>query len=119
MNWLTLFQQTTAVDVFNAVLALGGVLVGFGAMHKMDKKTERPIILAFTTVCVGLLGQIPASLTHSYWQPVCDTLLFGGAASLMVGTRKRTIWLSPKWMPWVSLGISVAAWTVFFCRIEL
>lgn len=107
-----------SLDIFNAILAAAGVLVAFGALHRMNKKTECIIILAFVTVAIGLLGQIPAALTHSYWQPVFDTLLFGGALALMIGTRRQTIWISPDWMPTISLAVSLVAWAVFFVGLE-
>ena len=104
-----------AVEGLNIGLAVMGVLVAFGAVHRMSAETECPIILAFVTVASGLGGQILGALA---WQGVFDTLLFGGVTALMIGTRRQTVWISPDWMPRVSLAVSLLSWAAFLVGLE-
>lgn len=104
-----------AIENLNAVLAVLGVLVAFGAVHRMSPETECPIIFAFVTVATGLCGQLLGQLA---WQSVFDTLLFGGVTALMIGTRRQTVWISPDWMPRVSLAVSLLSWTAFLIALE-
>ncbi len=97
----------------NLVFAVAGALVAFGAIVRMSSETERPIIFAFITVGSGLIGQGLTNFLPDQWELSFDTLLYGGILALLVGTRRQTIALKPKWMPVISLCTSGATWCIF------
>jgi hypothetical protein len=105
------------VILINALLAVAGALVALGAANRMDRDTERTIILAFATTGAGLLGFALTACMPDRGQSACDTLLVGGVAALLVGTRRRTVWLPPEWMPRISAVLSLATWTVFLSGV--
>lgn len=106
------------LDWVNGGLAVVGVLVGIGAIDRMNKQTECTIVAAFVTTIVGLVGYVLGSAMPGHWQNVFDTLLLGGVVAVLIGTRKQTIWLAPTWMPWISLGVSLGSWTIFFGAVS-
>lgn len=110
------------LELLNIAMAFIGTLVAFGALHRMSPKTECTIIFAFALTAVGLVGQwlgpLLAYLGRDTWQPAFDTLLFGGIASLMIGSRKQTIWLQPHWMPRLSLLVSAVTLGAFLAGLE-
>lgn len=102
----------------NFFLALAGALVALGAANRMSIETERTIILAFVTLGAGLLGGCMSYFMPERWQLGFDTLLYGGVLALLVGTRRRTIWLDPRWMPVVSVWSTILTWAVFFGTVH-
>lgn len=111
-----------SLEILNVTLAVLGTLVAFGALHRMSPKTECTIIFAFTLTAVGLIGHwagpLLAYLGRDAWQPAFHTLLFGGVTSLMIGTRKQTIWLQPHWMPRISVLVSAVTLGAFLAGLE-
>ena len=108
----------TALELLNVVLAIGGALVAFGAANRMDKHTELTIALSFATVGAGLIGYAITSFWPHHWEAACDTLLLGGIGSLLVGTRRQTIWIPPRWMPRISYAVAGATWFAFFAGVR-
>lgn len=104
--------------LLNAVLAILGALVALGAINRMDRTTECTIIFAFSTTAAGLLGFALGHFVPERWENACYTLLLGGVAALLVGTRRRTIWLPPEWMPRISGGLSAATWLGFLAGVS-
>lgn len=109
--------HVTPHDGLNFVIALLGALVAFGAANRMNKETEVTIICAFVTVGVGLVAEAFSSLVAEVWQQAFDTLLLGGVVSLLIGTRRRTIWLRPELMPKISAAVCAITWLAFFLSI--
>ncbi len=113
----------TKLEILNVVLAFLGTLVAFGALHRMTPKTECTIIFAFALTAAGLAGQglgaILEWLGRDAWQPAFDTLIYGGATALMIGTRRQTIWLQPDWMPRLSLLVSSITLVAFLAGLEV
>lgn len=113
---VTLASQQLAL--FNAGLAFLGVLVAVGAINRMDKTTEATVIFAFVTTAAGLAGFTLGHFLPERWVEAAFTLLVGGVAALLVGTRKRTVWCPPEWMPRISGGLSAATWLGFFTGVS-
>ena len=107
-----------ALGLFNALLAAAGALVALGAVNQMDRETEQTIIFAFATTAAGLIGFALGHFLPDRWQTACFTLLVGGIAALLVGTRRRTVWLPPAWMPRISGGLSAATWLGFLAGVS-
>ena len=105
------------VEWVNVALATAGALVAIGAVNRMSRETELPIIAAFATVGAGLIGYTLGSFAPARWQHGMDTVLLGGLLALLVGTRRQTIWLPPRWMPIISAFVSVGTWLLFFWSI--
>lgn len=109
---------STNPALFNALLAGFGALVAAGAINRMDKSTECTIIFAFATTGSGLIGFVLGHFMPEMWQTACYTLLVGGISALIVGTRRRTKWLPPDWMPRISGGLSAATWLGFLAGVS-
>lgn len=101
----------------NFVLAFFGALVALGAANRMNKETEMTILCAFVTVGVGMVAQAIGTMLPDSWNDAFDTLLLGGLISLLVGTRRRTIWMRPEIMPKISAAVCALTWVVFFISI--
>lgn len=115
-----LVQNISAVGLhgwLNFAIALFAALVAFGAANRMNRETEITIICAFVTVGVGLFAQAVGVLLPQSWDDAFDTLLLGGVGSLLIGTRRRTIWLRPELMPRISIGVCIITWLAFFLSI--
>lgn len=108
----------TALQSLNIALAVVGALVAFGAANRMNKHTEMTIAISFATVGAGLIGFALADLWPNGWQETCDTLLLGGIVSLLIGTRRQTIWIPPRWMPRLSYAVAAATWLAFFVGVR-
>ena len=109
----------SALAVVNLLLACAGALVALGAANRMHRVTERSIIVAFATTGAGLIGFALGDVwPGGGWQEACDTLLLGGVAALLVGTRRQTLWLPPAWMPAISYGLSAVTWVAFFAGVK-
>lgn len=106
------------LEWLNVGIATLIVLVGIGAINRMSPQTECTVILAFVTVMAGVVGYALGSVLPERWQTVCDTLLLGGVLALLIGTRKQTIWMAPRWMPWISAGVSILTWGTFFALVR-
>lgn len=113
-SFLSTLEAMTPAMWFNAVLSAVGAAVAFGASNRMSRETECTVIVAFATLGAGLVGYAIGTFLPSSWEQAFDTLLLGGAAALMIGSRKQTIWLTPAWMPQISLAVSAATWLAFF-----
>lgn len=113
---VTLASQ--ALPLFNALLAIFGMLVALGAINRMDRGTEATIIFAFSTTAAGLAGFALGHFLPDRWEAACYTLLLGGISALLVGTRRRTVWLPPAWMPRISGGLSAATWLGFLAGVS-
>lgn len=113
-SFLSTLEAMTPAMWFNAVLAAVGAVVAFGASNRMNKSTECTVIVAFATLGSGLVGYAIGTFLPDNWEQAFDTLLLGGAAALMIGSRKQTMWVAPTWMPRISLGVSIATWIAFF-----
>lgn len=98
-------------------LALLGCLVALGAVNRMNRHTECTIIISFLTTGAGLVGYFLGALFPGKWTLSCDFLLVGGVAAIMIGSRKRTIWIEPELMPWISLAVSGVSWAAFLGAI--
>jgi len=98
----------------NFLIAGTTMLVALGAANKMNKDTEVTIVIAFATVGAGMLGTMLGYFSPDRWQLSFDTILYGGVLSLLIGTRRRTIWMKPEWMPRFSLWVSALTWATFF-----
>lgn len=127
LNLLTLFMPAAWIAVLAAItlqawinigLSIVGSLVAFGAANRMSKETECTVIFAFSTVGAGYVAWCISSFMPSTWQSPFDTLLLGGVVSLLIGTRKQTIWIAPAWMPRLSLLASGLTWLSFFWGIS-
>lgn len=101
----------------NALIALAIVGVGFGAAKRMNKDTELTIIIAFSTVSAGAFGWFITTFWPWGWEQSFDTLFLGGVLALLIGTRRRTVWLRPELMPKISYGVSVVTWCAFFATV--
>jgi len=102
----------------NLTLAALAMLVAFGAVNRMTCDTPRTIKVSFVTVGAGLIGVCLGYFAPDRWQLPFDTVLFGGLLALLVGTRRQTIWLHPRWMPLVSGWCSVLTWVVFLATVR-
>src|SRR4051812_24172882 len=103
-----LFEHINHVSVhewLNFALALFAALVSLGAANRMNRETEFTIICAFVTVGVGLVAQALGTFVPTSWNAAFDTLLLGGIGSLLIGTRRRTIWMKPELMPKISVAV--------------
>lgn len=98
-------------------ISLLGCLVALGAVNRMNRHTERTIIISFLTTGAGLVGYFLGTLFPGKWMLACDFLLVGGVTAIMIGSRKRTIWIEPELMPWISLSVSVVSWAAFLGAI--
>ena len=108
----------SALELINVLLALAGALVAFGAANRMNKDTELTIAISFATTGAGLIGYAIACIWPHHWEAACDTLLLGGIVSLLVGTRRQTIWIPPRWMPRISYAVAGATWFAFFAGVR-
>lgn len=115
---LELYRRLGWLKLLEVVLSSAGALVAIGAANRMDRSTECTIIFAFATTAAGLLGVALANVWPGGWSKACDVLLVGGVAALLVGTRRRTIWLDPAWMPRISLALSAVTWGGFFAGMS-
>lgn len=102
----------------NVAIAVLGAFVAFGAVNRMTPETECTIIISFATVGVGLTAWAIGSVSPSpEWVHAYDTLLLGGVVALIIGTRRRTIWIQPRWMPLLSISVSGVTWLAFFATV--
>lgn len=101
----------------NLLLLIGGALVVLGAVERMTQETPLTIKVGFVTVGAGLLGEAILYLLPSLWQEPIDTVLYGGIVALVIGTRRRTICIDPRWMPMLSGLVSAGTWLLFFASI--
>jgi hypothetical protein len=106
------------VDKLNILLAIVGAGAAFGACNRMSRETPCEIIVAFVTSGTGLIGFALAPLLSAGVQSACDTLLIGGVAALIIGTRRQTVWVRPQVMPYLSCIVSGATWVAFFVGVE-
>ena len=118
LSVLRAFCALSWVELFNAGLALAGSLVTFGAINRMDRKTERPIIFSFVTTAAGLAGFSVDAMLPGSWQAICYTLLIGGITALVIGTRRQTLWIPPRFMNPISCSVLVVTWMVFFVGMK-
>lgn len=102
----------------NIAFAFAGALVAFGAINRMNRHTDKPIAFAFVTMGTGLLGAVFSYFSPERWEIAFDTLIFGGALALLIGTRRHTIWMDPKWMPPTSVGATFITWAAFFLTVR-
>lgn len=115
-SWWQNFIDLAPAQHFNAAMALLAFLAALGAANKMNKETERTIIFAFATTAAGLLGYVITTFFPSSYETALDSLLLGGVGAMVVGSRRRTVWLPPEWMPRFSASISGLTWVFFlFC----
>lgn len=106
------------VDWINFVLANCALLVVIGATNKMDRQTEKTIIIAFATIGAGLVGYILGTIFPGHWEKSFDTLLVGGVLALLIGSRKRTVWIAPELMPRISFAASGVTWGAFLLLMK-
>lgn len=113
MRW----SDLSGIERVNLFIAFGLALVAFGAANRMSRQTERTIIFAFGLVGAGAIGYAFSIVLPERWQNVCDTVLLGGVLSLLIGTRRQTLWIPPRLMPILSASVGIITCALFFTGI--
>lgn len=110
--------RLSPIEWLNAMLCVAGVLATLAAINRMTIDTEPQIVLSFVIIAVGLLGAVWAYFHPGDWLACFDTLIYGGFLALIVGTRRRTKWLDPRWIRPISVAISLAVGVAFFVGVS-
>lgn len=108
----------TRIETLNLLLCLSGFSVAFFIGVRMRSETEAHIVGSFATLGAGLLGTAVAFVRPGDWQAACDTLLYGGALAMMIGSRKNPHWVAPRWIRPITVSVLLAVWGAFLMGVS-